>query len=89
MAKKWKLNPSEIICLAGGSIGKSKGHPARTRRGLELTLIHQPTGTEVKRSVPEGPYSRKDMKKLKAVLYHELFPKLEQKVAKHLRIPGR
>jgi hypothetical protein len=54
-----------------------------------LRLTHRPTGIAVSGEVPTGNYSRTEMTKLKQALNARLFAELEQRVARHLRIPGR
>lgn len=51
--------------------------------------MHVPTGVEVRGQVPQGHYSKKEMRQLRQELYQKLFVELERKVAKHLRVPGR
>lgn len=75
--------------MGGGSYSKSHGHPAKTRRSVEVKLVHQPTGISVSQSSPVEAISRPEAAQIKEQLRAELFPKLEELVAKHLRIPGR
>jgi hypothetical protein len=55
---------------------------------MTLILIHKPTGVSVEKHVI-GPFTRKQAQATKARLWNELYPLLEQRVARHLRIPGR
>jgi hypothetical protein len=52
-------------------------------------MIHTPTKIQVEKEIPAGHYSKKEMKQLTEKLKEQLYKELEQKVAKHLRIPGR
>jgi hypothetical protein len=86
---KWKLNESEVHETHGGGYSKHHGHPAKTRRSVEVRLVHIPTGISVSQTTPLESMSRPAAKKIKEQLRKELLPKLEALVAKHLRIPGR
>jgi hypothetical protein len=89
---KWTLNRGEV---AGGVVGSSsttkKGQFSRRlkRTSSRLSLTHIPTGINVTGEVPEGHYSKKEMRQLQSELYEKLFLQLEAKVGKHLRAPGR
>ena len=87
--KKWKLDEADIYTLGGGSYHKSHGHPAKTRRSVEVKLIHKPTGISSSQSSPVEAMSRPEAAKIREQLRNELLPKLEDIVAKHLQIPGR
>lgn len=86
---KWKLDPKEVLVTNSAGYSKSKGHPDKTTRSPQVTLVHLPTGIRVSRSVAWGRYSRKDSKKVRDALQDELFQELERLVAAHLRIAGR
>lgn len=89
MKEKWKLNPDDV---AWGWMGSSGGGTFERKTKItsrSVRLIHKPTKIEVKGEISPGHYSKKEMRKLSEDLYQKLFTELEQKVAKHLRIPGR
>jgi len=91
--KDWRLDCSEVNWGETGST-RGTGRSGKTRfsrplRSRRMKLTHLPTGIEVEGEVPEGRYSKKELRELRAKVYAELFPLLEAKVAKHLRIPGR
>jgi hypothetical protein len=91
----WKLDPREVGWGTSGysnASGFGKG-PARhtgtpARRELTVHLVHLPTGITVEKKAV-GPFTRKQAREARARLYTELFPLLEDKVARALRIPGR
>jgi hypothetical protein len=89
----WKLDPAEVTWgergLSGGVFTKGPtrgGKPAR--REITLTLTHLPTGISVEQRAV-GPFTRRQAREARARLWEELFPALEEKVARHLRAPGR
>ncbi len=91
-ANRWSLDASEVTWSASGSSGGR--NKVRQNRNLgassyTFTVMHKLTGLEVSGSVPLGHYSRSEMRQLKRQLFVKLFRELEDKVAKHLRIPGR
>ncbi|NQZ01904.1 MAG: hypothetical protein HRT45_14670 [Bdellovibrionales bacterium] len=92
MAKKWKLEPSEVTWGTTGltSGGRTKARQNRNldSRGLTLRLTHLPTGIFAEGTIQTGNYSKNQMKQQKEKLHQSLFVELEKKVAKHLRIPG-
>ena len=87
--KKWKFNEADVCEMGGGSYLKSHGHPTKTQRSVEVTLVHTPTGISVAKSSPVEAMSRPAAAKMRVKLRLELLPKLEELVAKHLRITGR
>ena len=87
--KKWKLDEADVYEMAGGSLHKSHGHPAKTQRSVEVKLVHKPTGISVAQSSPVEAVSRPEAAKIREQLRITLLPELEGLVAKHLRIPGR
>ena len=94
MKSRWELDPREVSWSGSSSHSGHRTHATRASRatattGAELKLIHLPTGITVEGDVPRGNYSRGELKQRRDALYLELFRKLEEKVAKHLRIPGR
>ena len=87
------LDPSEVIYKGAAS---HRGHRKKTRfsranmlSGAEIVLQHRSTGIEVRATLPEGHYSRKEMRLLQQNAYNELYAALEQAVAKALRMPGQ
>lgn len=88
---KWKLDPAEVGKGWGSSSSSKSGQFSRRLKvtSATLTLVHIPTGLEVKGEVPAGNYSKKEMRRLREELYARLFSVLAQKVGKHLRAPGR
>jgi hypothetical protein len=91
MPAKWSLNPEEVASSLSSS-ASTKGRQFNRRlqtRSCTLTLSHPTTGLQVTGEIPSGHYSKKEMKQLRDDLYRKLFPLLEAKVAKHLRVPGR
>jgi hypothetical protein len=87
--KKWSINEADVCQMGGGGYMKSHGHPTKTQRSVEVTLLHTPTGISVSQRSPLESMSRPAAAKMRAQLRRELLPKLEELVAKHLRIPGR
>jgi hypothetical protein len=91
----WKLDPHEVGCEVRGfsSAPFTKGPTRHTgtpaRRELTLRLVHIPTGITTVEKTVVGPFTRKQRRQAEARLYAELFPILEDKVARTLRIPGR
>ena len=58
-------------------------------RAMTITVRHRPTGIVLRGEIPEGHYSRNEMRKLKDAVTERLMRALEQAVARHLRVPGR
>lgn len=90
---RWVLDPAEVDAfeMSGRSGGRRRASLSRSLdvSGCEMRLTHRPTGIEVTGEVPEGNYSRAEMTRLRADLRARLFADLEQRVARHRRIPGR
>jgi hypothetical protein len=91
----WKLDPADVAwgttgfsSAAGVTKGPTRHGGTPARREMSLRLVHRPTGVSVERHVV-GPFTRKQAQQTKARLWDELFPLLEERVARHLRIPGR
>ena len=88
----WRLDPAEVSYSGMGSCkgGRKKTSQSRAldTRSMKLTVVHIPTNLEVNGEIPNGNYSRKEMRNLEAKLRNELFVELERKVAKKLRISG-
>lgn len=96
MSKKspqWRLDPTEVSQYGSGyrASGRKKASQSRAldKSGVQWTLVHLPTGLEVIGEIPQGHYSQKELDKEKSELLSHLFNELEDKVAKHLKIPGR
>jgi hypothetical protein len=92
MPTKWKLNPDEVAVDAGIGGGGGRGRHGRRQTVRCLTsyaLRHFPTGITVAIEVHDMNLTRKQRLQLQAKLYQQLYPQLEARVAKHLRIPGR
>jgi hypothetical protein len=87
--KKWKLDEADVYESGGGTYTKSHGHPDKTQRSVEVKLVHMPTGISVSQSSALEATSRPAAAKMRLLLREELLPKLEDLVAKHLRIAGR
>ena len=64
------------------------GHYARLM-GSTIRLIHHPTGVEVVGEVPQVHNTKGKLRTAEAELRKALMTELTQKVAKHLRLPGR
>lgn len=89
---KWRLNPAEVVLGVSSSSSSTKhGQFSRKLHVTSCTVYakHLPTGLTVEENIPLGHYSKKEMKKLRDELCAKLFPILEAKVGKHLRMPGR
>jgi hypothetical protein len=87
--KKWKIDEADVCQMGGGGYMKSHGHPTKTQREVEVTLLHTPTGIRVTMRSPLASISRPAAAKMREQMRMELWPKLEELVAQHLRIPGR
>ena len=91
MSAKWSLDRDEVTRNWTGTSTTKSGQFSRRRKRTSstLTLTHSPTKISVKGAVPEGHYSKPEMRKLEDELHEKLFSLLENKVAKHLRMAGR
>lgn len=86
---KWSLNPDEVN---EGWSGSSSGGTFERKTKITsccIQLVHQPTKIKVEGEVPVGNYSKNEMRQRTENMKEKLLIELEQKVAKHLRIPGR
>ena len=81
----WTLDRAEVT---SGWRGVSDGRTAPTRREVSLWLRHEPTGVEVE-STAVGPFTRAQAKDARERLWQELWPRLEDEVARKLRVSGR
>lgn len=94
MAKKkpWALDPKDIgEGWTGHSSTKVMGNFERKLKVTSRTvnLTHVPTGIKVFGDIPDGHYSKKEMRGLTDKIREKLWAELEDKVARHLKIPGR
>lgn len=87
--KDWTLNPNDVNWTGSGSSSGGTFERKTKVTSRSLKLYHVPTKVYVEGEIPAGHYSKKEMKKLVDKLKEQLYKELEQKVAKHLRIPGR
>jgi hypothetical protein len=89
----WVLDPAEVDAFetSGRSSGRRQASLSRAldKSAYRLRLKHRPTGIEVSGEITEGHYSRAEMTRLRQVLHAHQFADLEERVARHLRIPGR
>lgn len=89
----WKLDPAEVTWGFYSSATSTRRKRRLSReldsRAMEVKLVHVPTGIEVTGEVPKGHYSKKAMQQRRHELFGDLFAELENRVARHLRIPGR
>ena len=90
MKEKWKLNPKDVCWGWSGSSSGGSSFARKTKRtSRNVWVKHMPTNVVVQGEILQGNYSKKEMKQLTENLREKLLVELEQKVAKHLRIPGR
>lgn len=68
-----------------GGRRKARFSRANARSSYTMTLTHDPTGVAVQGSIPEGMYTRQEMRTLQATLYQRLYAELEQAVARAMR----
>ena len=91
----WKLDPREVGCSVRGfssapfAKGPTRHRGTPARRELTVRLVHLPTGITTVEKTAIGPFTWKQRREAEARLYAELFPVLEDKVARALHIPGR
>jgi hypothetical protein len=89
------LDPSDVEVTSSGSASSLRtGNRRRLSRALDLRAVvirvrHRPTGIPIRGEVPEGHYSRDEMRQLKDAVVEQLMRELEQAVARQLRVPGR
>ncbi|HYH66342.1 MAG TPA: hypothetical protein VD866_16740 [Urbifossiella sp.] len=91
--KTWSLDPAEVYQFGTGCRSSTRQRASLPRAldvsGGGLRLVHHPSGVEVSGEIPAGNYSKARLKELRAELHTRLFAELEQRVARHLRVPGR
>lgn len=82
IGRDWRRsrNPTTSRARQSRAEGRQSGH---------MTVLHRPTGVSVEGWVAEGSYSRKEMQREMETLQQRLVAELQQRVAAHLRIPGR
>jgi hypothetical protein len=87
----WEMNREDVTWSGSASSTGKSGAMARKEKvtSASYELTHRPTGLTVRGEVPAGRYSKKEMRALKEKLFARLYKELEEKVARHLRIPGR
>lgn len=90
---KFILKPQDISFAttgsrAGGSASAKVSRAASTR-SLTVIIRHEPTGLEIQGEIPEARYTKKQMLAAQRDQEQKLFEKLTERVAKHLKIPGR
>jgi hypothetical protein len=90
---KWKMDPEDVNYSPTSAGSSTLTKKRNFERKLKLShrmmqLTHLPTGVFVSEEIPKGHYSKKEMRKAEDVLYQKLYPLLENKVARHLRLPG-
>ncbi len=89
----WSLNPADVSRSSSRATMNRRTGAAQSRAvnitTATVTLRHMPTGIEVSGDVPQGHYSRGELRQLQDDLAEQLFKQLETLVARHLRVPGR
>jgi hypothetical protein len=86
----FSLDPNDVGYLKMSPRTRGKpGSPISDVRSTILTLIHRPTGLQVKGEVPEGRYTNAQMNAQQDALHRTLMAELTALVAKKLRLPGR
>ncbi len=90
---KWTLPKDEVTWGGGGGTTTNRKKLTRASRAIDtrswhFTLAHTPSGIEVSGEIPSGNYSQKQMQQEREKLFSTLWEQLQQKVAKHLRLPG-
>lgn len=93
MKARWKLNPEDVLRVGGGgamSMGKNKTRARYNQlRYEEVVLFHKPTGVSISGNTGRHRKSKTEWKKTYDDLCSKLMKELEEKVARHLKIPGR
>lgn len=89
------VDPADVtVAFTSSASSPRGGQRRRLSRALDLramavTVHHRPTGVAVRGVIPEGHYSKREMRKLKEEMIEVLMRELEKVVARHLRAPGR
>jgi hypothetical protein len=88
--ERWKLDPREVSwkAMSTASSGRVKARLSRSLdlRSVQITGEHVPTGLLVTGAIPEGHYSRDQMRKLQDDLRVRLLSELERKVARRIQV---
>ena len=81
----------DLISFASASGGRRKLRQSRALdvRSLTVRLTHRPTGLTIEGEIPDGHYSRGEMRRLRVELEAKLLKTLQNRVAAHLRVPRR
>lgn len=90
---RWKLDPKDVLRTMGqaGATTLTQSRPFNRQnqlRAYELKLVHQPTKITVTRLFGPAQHSKKKWSQILEDGYDDLWPELEEAVARHLRIPG-
>jgi len=90
---KWKLDPKDVRRTMGDvrATTVTQSHQFNRQNQLrtyELKLVHQPTQVTVARLFGPAQHSKKKWNQILEDGYDDLWPELEEAVARHLRIPG-
>ena len=92
-AAKRGLDPADVSWFEVATMrgGRSKARQPRSldRRSLTITGRHLPTGIAVQGAIPEGHYTRTQMRTLKEAEKQRLLQALEAELARAGRHPGR
>jgi hypothetical protein len=89
------LDPADVeVGFTGAASSPRSGHRRRLSRALDLramtiTVRHRPTGIVLRGDIPEGHYSKNEMRKLREALVERLMRELGLVVARQLRASGR
>jgi len=89
---RWTLDPREVI--SGYDSASQPGTSASDLpadgdvREYTIWLEHRPTGIRVEGTLPNQPYTRRELELLEIELRKSLFAELELKVARKLGVPG-
>lgn len=91
--QKWQLPRHEVTWNGSGSTSTRRKKLSVASRAVDdrswsFTLVHIPSGIEVRGEVPKGNYTQKQMQQEREKLLSQLWPQLELKVARYLRLPG-
>lgn len=88
---EWRLETKDVVggttSFSSGASGK--GGRKTQARSRKIYLKHLPTDIRVEGEIPQGHYSREEMRRAHQALEEALFAELEERVAKALRIKGR
>ncbi|MGE0710396.1 MAG: hypothetical protein AB7N76_26090 [Planctomycetota bacterium] len=68
---------------------RKRRNRALDRRGLRVHVQHLPTGIRLEEEIPVGHYSKRALQRLREEARVRLTRRLEEVVARALRLPGR